>query len=130
MSAISVITKISKGLKDAGGAASSYQQDIDFLDSVKTTLDGVSTMLSNNAHLTWEGALTAQAVRLRDAIEAFVAKADKFEKSLGEGSQRSKIKQAPRKIQWTLFTDEVEKLKTDIERSMRVMNDLILLQSL
>lgn len=130
LGAISVITKISKGLKDSGGAASSYQQNVDFLDSVSTTLKGVSTVISKNAHLAWEDALTAQATRLKNAIDAFVFKAKKFEKSLASDSDRGKLKQAPRKVQWTLFADEVEKLKTDVERTMSVMNDLILLQSL
>ncbi|CZR60026.1 uncharacterized protein PAC_09921 [Phialocephala subalpina] len=78
VSAISLITKVSKGLKDSGGAASSYQQCVDFLESIETTLEGVRHIVDANA----------------------------------------------------LFADEVEKLKTDVERTMGVMNDLAVLQSL
>lgn len=51
VSTISVIAKISKGLKDTGGAASSYQHSIDFLNSVKTTLETLSTVLGMQTNL-------------------------------------------------------------------------------
>lgn len=66
----------------------------------------------------------------KESMDAFVTGAKKFEKSLGQHSERSKIKQAPRKVQWTLFADDVDKLKIDIERTMRILNDLVSLQIL
>lgn len=130
VSAISVIVKVSKGLRETGGAASSYQDHAEFLDSLAVTLDGIQALLSSNAHLKWEQALIAQAQRLKDAVETCVKKAKKFEPSLGEGSQKSKIGKVPRKVQWTMFKDSVEELKVDVGRTMSVMNDLVLLQSL
>lgn len=96
MSVISVITNISKWLKESGGAASSYQQSVEFLGSVGTTLEGVKHIVDTNAHLTWRPAIVAQAKRLQIAIEGFIAKAKKFDNSLSSDSERSKLRQAPR----------------------------------
>jgi hypothetical protein len=130
VSAISVIHKVSKGLRETGGAASSYQESAAFLSSVSVTLRGVEAIISKNAHLTWGDELKAQAQRLKDAVEAFVAKAKKYEASLGADSERSAVRKAPRKVQWTLFKDDVEELKAAVSQAMGVMNDLVLLQSL
>lgn len=88
ISAISVIVKVSKGLRETGGATSSYQDHAEFLDSLMVTLEGIQTLLSNNAHLKWEHALISQAQRMKDAVEKCVDKAKRIENSLGERSQR------------------------------------------
>jgi len=59
VSCISVIHKVSKGLRETGGAASSYQESAAFLSSVSVTLKGVETIINKNAHLTWEDELKA-----------------------------------------------------------------------
>lgn len=59
-----------------------------------------------------------------------MAKAKKYEASLGADSERSAVRKAPRKLQWTLFKDSVDELKAAVASAMGVMNDLVLLQSL
>jgi hypothetical protein len=96
-SAIVLLVKIGSALKESGGAATEYQEAIDFLSSIEKPLNGVKKLLDENADLTWESELNEQVVRVKAAVEKFRAKIDKYDLSLGADSSRPTARKIPRK---------------------------------
>lgn len=127
---VELIVRVSKGLKDSSGAAAEYEAAVGFLDGLEATLDKLKEHLETHSDSFYGDNLAEQAERLKAAVEKFKVKAEKFEASLGSDSSRSSLRRAPRKIQWTLFADNIKELQTAISNPQNVLNTILLLQTL
>jgi len=127
--AIKTVVKVGKALRESGGAASEYQDAINFLNSIEKTLRGLETLLREHPKLNWEGELKEQRNNLKVAIESFKVKFDKYGPSLGEDSGRSKARKVPRAIQFALM-DDVKELRVAISQPQLVLDVFINLQTL
>jgi hypothetical protein len=104
-SAIALLAKIGSALKESGGAATEYQEAIDFLSIIEKSLNGIKKFLNENVDLIWESELNEQVVHVKAAVERFRAEIDKYELSLGAYSSRSTARKIPRKVQFALMAD-------------------------
>jgi hypothetical protein len=129
VSAVSILVKVGKALKESGGAATEYQEAVDFLNGVGKTLTGIQTILQNNPNLKWEPELIEQAERLKAAVEIFKKKIDKYDLSLGADTERKKARRIPREIQFAL-SDQVKELRAAISQPQIVLGVFIGLQNL
>ncbi|KAH8749585.1 hypothetical protein F5882DRAFT_525168 [Hyaloscypha sp. PMI_1271] len=129
VSGISTLVKVSKALRESGGAASEYQETIAFLTSVETTLRGLDTIVATNPDLTWKAELVEQAGLLKSALDDFKTKVDKYDLSLSSASKRQKARRIPREVQFAL-SDKVKELRIAITQPQLVLDVFINLQTL
>jgi hypothetical protein len=128
-SVITLLVKIGSALKESGGAATDYQEAIDFLSSIEKSLNGIKKLLDENADLTWGSELNEQVVHVKAAVERFRAKIDKYELSLGADSSRSTARKIPRKVQFALMAD-VKDFRNAILQSQIILDGFVNLQIL
>lgn len=128
VASVKLIVKISDALKEAHGAKLDYQESIDFLFGLETTLQNLRCLAPILVTPLHESLLQFEVEKIAKPIATFFSEVQKFELSLSLQSKRSSWRTASRKIQWTLYTSkEVKKLR---DRSSVPMSSLnILLQS-
>ena len=102
--ALRVVNKVRVALKDAGGAATDYQAETAFLQTVSLTLkllDGlqyapldvdISTCLSQHCNL------------VKPALEEFLTSTESFEQSLGVAATKAKVFTAGQRLKWAFLT--------------------------
>jgi hypothetical protein len=129
--AIKAIVKVGKAVRESGGAASEYQDAVNFLTSIEKTLRGLETLLRENPNLKWEAELVEQGNNLKDAITKFKDKIEKYDRSLREDSEWKKAKRVPREIQFAVFvSDQVKELRVQVTQPQIVLDEFIALQML
>jgi hypothetical protein len=119
-STIAVLVKVGKALKNSDGAASEYQDTVEFIKSLVKTLESVQTIPERYPDLEWKDNLTEQAKAMDNAIEAFKKKIDKYDLSLGMESSRRKAKRIPREVQFALSAD-VKELRVAVTQPFLIM---------
>jgi len=132
LEAIKLSNKIRKALQDAGGAKDQYAEATAFLtqsDCIFKELEGHIRDNQSSAH---RSAIVQQLklmerpwTRLQDLL-------DKYENSLGEKSSRSKLKMAPRKIQWALkdLNDAVGQARNEVLGPLQMVSCLLQMHSM
>ena len=96
-----LIARVSKSLKESGGARDDYQQSIQFLSTLETTLTNIAAA----GNVVPQTAAAAETVRQTETIVAALAPllkdARQFETSLGAGSSRSRLSQTSARLKWS-----------------------------
>ena len=106
-----LIRKISKALKQTGGACSEYQNVIIELKSLKHTLQHLEALEPTEDNLSHVNAIRGMALACQLPLRDFMTKLEKYENSLGPWAERSAFRGLTRKARWAVgFTEEVEKL--------------------
>lgn len=123
---------VAKAFRETGGATSRYKQSQEFFDGFKVTLQHLQIYAEDNQDDTYIDDLKNQITRIEQPWKEFKNFLDKYDKFLGEDSQRSRIGKAPRKVKWALkdLSGEVEKLEKAISKPLQVMNSILSLHSL
>jgi hypothetical protein len=123
-----LVVKIAGALKETGGAKSDYQESIEFLLGLETTLQNLHSIAPILVNPSQENAAQLEVQKIVKPLYLFLAKVDKFDGALGSESKRGPWRTAPRKLQWAMFVSkEVKKLRDRISVPMFSLN--ILLQS-
>lgn len=127
---VQLFVKIGKALMETGGSKSEYQDAADFMESVSRIITGLQKIRDDDPQLNWEEGLVAQSNIVMSAVRAFKDKTniDRYEKSLGTSSQRSKVQTIGREIQFELSS--VKRLQSDIIQPLVVLNNFLSLQTL
>jgi benzoyl-CoA reductase/2-hydroxyglutaryl-CoA dehydratase subunit BcrC/BadD/HgdB len=130
--AIKVVAKVAAAFKEAGGAASKYQQLHDFAISLKNTLEHLRTYTTLHTDDEHAEEIAEQARLIEKPWKEFHNFLNKYEKSLGERSQRSKLSKAPRVLRWAAkeLSGEVQKMEAAMNRPLQSLNMLLSLQGL
>ncbi len=119
--ATDLITKITKALKETGGASSEYQDAVIELNGLKTTLR------DNIGHV---NAIRGMAFACQLPLRDFQTKLEAYEASLGPWEQSSSIRRVGRKTKWAvIFTAEVDKLRALVAAKQISINLLLSMQT-
>ncbi|TVY49065.1 hypothetical protein LOCC1_G001366 [Lachnellula occidentalis] len=128
VASLQLVVKIAGALKETGGAKSDYQESIDFLFGLETTLQNLRSVAPILVNQSQETAVQLEAQKIVKPLSIFLAKIQKLNGDLGLESKRNPWRTAPRKVQWAVFVSkEVKKLRDRISVPMFSLN--ILLQS-
>jgi hypothetical protein len=119
-SAIAVLVKVGKALRNTDGATSEYQETVEFIKSLVKTLESIKTIFEQCPDLEWKDSLAEQAKAMNNAIEVFKKKIEKYDLSLGVESSRRKSKRIPREVQFALSAD-VKELRVAVTQPFQVM---------
>ncbi len=126
---VELITKVSKALKDSGGAASEYQDVVQELESLQAILTHLGTLCFK------ERAGTSPALRLTNLISTcqrplsdFLDRIARFQASLNAFPHRNFLRTVPRKAQWGVFMGaEIPKLRSVV--AAKILQLQLVLQS-
>ena len=110
-SAVAILIKVGKSLKNSDGAAKEYQDTAEFIQNLVKTLEGLKVFLEKNPEIECKDNLVEQADAMKHALEAFKKKIEKYDLSLGSATIRGKARRIPREIQFALLVD-VKELRT------------------
>lgn len=132
LEAIKLIDKVRKALKEAGGAASQYSDAVSFLESLEATFEHLKSSIENHDSQPYSDSIGAQLKRIDGPWKEFKHYLDQYEQSLAEGSERSKLRKVPKKIQWALkdINSKTQKLREQIVQPSQIINCLLSLQLL
>jgi hypothetical protein len=127
---VKLFVKIGKALKDSGGSKSEYQDAVGFLESVSSIITGLQQIRDSNPELEWGEGLVTQSNVVMSVVKAFKDRTniDKYEKSLGASSQRSRVQTIGKEIQFELSS--VKRLQSDISQPLVVLNNFLSLQTM
>ncbi|KAL8784372.1 MAG: hypothetical protein Q9213_004024 [Squamulea squamosa] len=112
VSAILLIKKISRALRDSGGASSEYQGAVIELENLQRTLQHLGSIEPTEDNINHVNAIRGMALACQLPLQDFLAKLSKYEMSLGPWASHSFLRNATRKAQWaTAFSDDVKQLR-------------------
>lgn len=126
-----LIRRISKALKETGGAATEYQDAVIELKSLKHALQRLSALEPTEDNVAHVNAIRGMALACQLPLQEFLKKLEKYEDSLGPwvegpGMGRTAFRCAGRKARWAVsFSQEVEKLRTLVAAKQISINLLL-----
>ena len=123
---IELVAKISKALKDSGGASAEYQQVVQQLESLRLTLQQLSSVKATSRNYAFVNAVRAQAQLIETSLQPFLDSITKYNKSLGGQAPRGARHGSARKVEWALSRQpKVAKLRSTIEAQVSTLNLLL-----
>ena len=121
-----LIRKISKALKETGGASTEYQNAVIELKGLKHTLQHLEALEPTDDNLSHVNAIRGMALACQLPLRDFMTKLEKYEASLGPWESRSSFRTAGRKAKWAVsFVAEVEKLRAVVAAKQLSLNLLL-----
>ena len=123
---IELVTKISKALKDSGGASAEYQQIVQQLESLKLTLQQLSSVKATTQNNAFINAIRTQAQIVETSLQQSLDSITKYNKSLGGQAPKGARHGSARKIEWAVLRQpRAEKLQSTIEAQVSTLNLLL-----
>ena len=125
-----LIRKISKAFKDSGLATLEHQDVMTELESLSMILKHLETLrFTEPVQASYANPIRGLAQNCQVSLEAFLERIESFKKSLGVRSQRSTLRNTPRRAQSAMFLEaEVPKLRAVV--AAKVLQLQLLLQTL
>ena len=104
--------KVSKALKEAGGASTEYQLVVIELKSLENILRHLETLQPTENNVTQVNAIRGMALACQLPLRDFMVKLEKYESTLGPFADKKSLRAMARKSKWAvLFAEEVERLR-------------------
>lgn len=128
--ALSVLIKdIIGALDDCRGSSKVYQDLVQSLVILDSTLGEVDQVFRDPRHATFAQRLCATAQesvrQINDALQSFHDKLKKFRPSLGPGGSGNRLKDAARKIQFKMDEKDINSVKGDIQEYKMTLSLLL-----
>ena len=124
-----LIRKISKALKEVGGASSEYQDVVIELKGLKHALQHLEALEPTEDNIGHVNAIRGMALACRLPLQDFMVKLEDYELSLGPWAERRSFRGARRKTQWAIsFRQEVDKLRALVAAKQISINSLLAAQ--
>jgi hypothetical protein len=126
--ALKTSNKIRKALKDAGGAKEHYAETLAFFHQIDATFAHLQKHIENCPDAPSRDAIVQQLKLMEPPWKRVIASyLHKYEKSLGEDSARSKIRQMPRMVQYVVkdFDAVVRKEKVGVLEPLGIIRLLL-----
>ncbi len=121
-----MIRKISKALKETGGASAEYQHAVIELKGLKHALQHLETLECTEDNISHVNAIRGIALACQLPLQDFMKKLEKYESSLGPWTDRTSFRSAGRKMRWAVsFGPEVEKLRALVAAKLININLLL-----
>lgn len=129
---MTLTVKVVSAFKATGGASEKYQQSVDFLKSLETTLTQVKQYIEVHPTDKYAAELGEQLQRLPKPwgkLESFIKK---YGEPLAEKSKKLRLRKIPKIIKYTLkdLNGEVQDLKLAISIPLQVLQGTLSLQQL
>lgn len=130
--ATKVIVRVARAFKEAGGAADRYRQAQNFLSGFKVTIERMKRYIEDHPNEACSADLAEQLKSIDQPWNAFQQYLHKYEKSLSEKSQKSRLAKTPRIIQYTIheLNDQVAKLESAVMTPLKVLDSMLSLHLL
>ncbi|KAL8875783.1 MAG: hypothetical protein Q9198_005908, partial [Flavoplaca austrocitrina] len=123
---INLIRKITKALKETGGAASEYQDAVVELTGLQHALQHLEALQPTQDNAGQVNAIRGMALACKIPLQDFMTKLDKYEESLGPWAHGSSLGGLGRKTRWAVsFSKEVEKLRAMVAGKQISINLLL-----
>ena len=121
-----LVRKITKALKETGGASSEYQAAVVELKGLKHVLQHLQALEPTEDNLSHVNAIRGMALACQLPLRDFLAKLEKYESSLGPRADRKVYRGAGHKARWAVnFAAEVEKLRALVAAKQISINLLL-----
>lgn len=123
IAAATLIAKVTKALKDAGGAREEYQALVNELDLLQQIL----AKFQSDSEATDSGDACSSVARRQTKVTIaeltrFLETISKFHSSMGENSKSGWHRGIPRKTQWAVhYAAEVEKMRTRLGTQLQMI---------
>jgi hypothetical protein len=122
----SIINTIVGSLNEAGGSKSDYQELLRELESLQQALHHLDRLQLGDACSTDLDSIKYAALSCRRPLEQFLAKIEKYDKSLGVWSDRSALRGAADKVRWAFGQkDEIRRLQSYLNVHVGTINMLL-----
>ena len=123
---IDLIRKISKALKETGGATAEYQDAIIELKGLKHALQHLEALEPTEDNIRHVNAIRGMALACQLPLRDFMTELEKYETSLGPWSDRTSFRKAGRQTKWAVsFGQEVKKLRALVAAKLMSINLLL-----
>ena len=124
---IQLINKISKAVRDAGGAVEDYQDTVSELESLKEIFKRLD---SSHASPSWGENLSlpikAHTESVLESLTRFSHVISKFDSNLGKTAPKGWTQGSWKKVQWSIqYAKEVEKLRASVGTCLSALNLLV-----
>ncbi|CCD55535.1 hypothetical protein BofuT4_P155260.1 [Botrytis cinerea T4] len=111
VSAISVVAKVSKALKDVGGAVDDYRETVLFLESLNITLTTLHGLYESNADPSVFSGVQSQLELVQKPIDAFTEKVKRKLESVFNSTKKDKgvratAKRTSGQLEWAFWLDK------------------------
>ncbi len=124
--AIIFIKTVAQALDGVTGAASDYRATVDFLESLKLTLEPLPSLSLIGLPIALKDNISSQLARIKQPVQDFGKEAAKLLPSLGDCAPRRRFSNVKSKLQWHfLISNRADKLKTQISRDLQVLDTLL-----
>ncbi|KAL8651894.1 MAG: hypothetical protein Q9210_003006 [Variospora velana] len=112
VSAIGLIRKVQKALKDTGGASTEYQHVILELQGLENVFRQLEALEPNEDNVSQINAIRGMALACQIPLRNFLAKVEQYDTSMSPFATRFSFKSAGHKANWALFiAEDVTKLR-------------------
>ncbi|KAL6713499.1 hypothetical protein ACLMJK_008964 [Lecanora helva] len=130
ISTINLIRRISRALKESGGASSDYQDVVIELKGLKHALQHLEALEPTEDNLSHVNAIRGMALACQLPLRDFMEKLGKYESTLGPWSPQAPFRSASRKARWAIgFDNEVKKLRALVTAKQMSINLLLATQT-
>lgn len=121
-----LIRKISKALKEAGGASAEYQDAVIELKGLEHALQQLEALEPTEDNISHVNAIRGMSLACRLPLREFMEKPERYESSLGPWTERTSFRSAGRKTRWAVsFGHEVERLRALVVAKLISINLLL-----
>lgn len=121
-----LVRKISRALKETGGASSDYQGAVVELKSLKHVLQHLVALEPTEDNVSHVNAVRGMALACQLPLREFMTKLERYESSLGPWVERTSFRGAGRKARWASgFDGEVQKLRALVAAKQISINLLL-----
>lgn len=131
VAAVQILNEICKALKDAGGAASDYEETIRRLSQLSTILQRLEVGQAEQSSFDADDVIWDSARACCGHVQAFILSQEKYMQTIGSSANRWSPRTVYRRTQWALSTrKEVDKLWSKVEQDLATINLALSVNSL
>lgn len=121
-----LVRKITKALKDGGGAAHEYQHVIIELKGLEAVLQQLEALEPTEDNINHVNAIRGMALACQLPLRDFMLKLEKYESSMSPFAERVSFRGAQHKAKWVVsISEEVDKLRNLIAAKVVSINLLL-----
>ena len=121
-----LVKRVTRALKDTGGASTAYQLVVIELKSLKNILRHLETLNPTEDNVTHINAIRGMALACQLPLRDFMVKLEKYESTLGPFADKRSLRAMVRKSKWAVvFSEEVERLRAMVAAKNISLNLLL-----
>lgn len=121
-----LVKRVTKALKETGGASTDYQLVVIELKGLKNLLRHLERLQPTEDNATYINAIRGMALASQLPLRDFMVKLERYESTLGPFADKRSLRAMARKSKWAVvFVEEVERLRAMIAAKNISLNLLL-----